>query len=387
MEAEHDGAQQGPGHGLDGNNRAAQADSGKRARQTGRKNRAWFKYCKSLPTHLQKPPGVECAAGVATSAEGCRSEPATHDQERLRGSDPARDEQGRKAGLPEAERCTVWLPQKKRLCSQRRSSPGSLFCIAHLLNPPPMLPQAAASGAPDHSQSVSSAPGSATNRHVEMITCEHCGAAVAAAKLDKHLGRCNVLRKQALLEAAPYFRRDANSGAAPSPEHDAPAGAAGCGQLASLGESEFAARVRAWFQEHVPASVGETMVLEAAGCSALFEASLAVRWPYHLPHPPIHPSIHISSRVCVLGLACVSARAHTRTRARTHTHTHAGTRARAHTHTHTGRGGTAGQERQLAQTSHARFLHRRPCSALRYCQDMYNILYTHAHPPTHTHTQ
>ena len=291
MEAEHDGAQQGPGHGLDGNNRAAQADSGKRARQTGRKNRAWFKYCKSLPTHLQKPPGAECAAGVAASAEGCRSEPATHDQERLRGSDPARDEQGRKAGLPEVERCTVWLPQKKRLCSQRRSSPGSLFCIAHLLNPPPMLPQAAASGAPDHSQSVSSAPGSATNRHVEMITCEHCGAAVAAAKLDKHLGRCNVLRKQALLEAAPYFRRDANSGAAPSPEHDAPAGAVGCGQLASLGESEFAARVRAWFQEHVPASVGETMVLEAAGCSALFEASLAVRWPYHLPHPSIHPSI------------------------------------------------------------------------------------------------
>ena len=30
--------------------------------------------------------------------------------------------QGRRSGLPQAERCSVWLPQKKRFCSQRRCS-------------------------------------------------------------------------------------------------------------------------------------------------------------------------------------------------------------------------------------------------------------------------
>ena len=32
--------------------------------------------------------------------------------------------------------------------------------------------------------------------HKVMTTCQFCFAAVAADKMDKHLGRCNVLRKQ-----------------------------------------------------------------------------------------------------------------------------------------------------------------------------------------------
>ena len=42
------------GVGADGTGKGGEdRESVKRVRPTGRKNKAWFKYCKTLPTHLK----------------------------------------------------------------------------------------------------------------------------------------------------------------------------------------------------------------------------------------------------------------------------------------------------------------------------------------------
>lgn len=104
--------------------------SGKRVRPTGRKNKAWFKYCKTLPTHLKlqtaangSPGGGADAGGGDPSdyesslqpyASGSSNGAAQGTRESRRAADPLRDTQGRRAGLPLEERCTVWISQKKR---------------------------------------------------------------------------------------------------------------------------------------------------------------------------------------------------------------------------------------------------------------------------------
>ena len=242
---------------------------GKRVRPTGRKNRAWFKYCKSLPTHLKRQQHGECGQGHEQEQEpgqkgGAGKDPAPEQDggTSFRASDPSRD-RGRRVGLPEAERCTVWLAQKKRLCSQRRAAPDCLFCLSHLQNPPPEDSKPAAA-------SAAAGP--------SMSSCPSCRALVAAAKLEKHKGRCNVLRREAEQESQPYYLYHVNSGGAEAAAGGGEGGAQGPattlpGTLAELAEHEFASRVLEKFEQHVPSLQEE--VLEAKGCEALFEASRA----------------------------------------------------------------------------------------------------------------
>ena len=238
----------------------AEAGGTKRVRPTGRKNRAWFKYCKSLPTHLKSQHGGD---EVNDRQEGVASGGTS-----FRASDPSRDDQGRRVGLPEHERCSVWLTQKKRLCSQRRA-PDHVWCLSHIQNPPSELQLAGGSAA---AASSFFSPSPAASSAPSMLTCPSCGAVVAAAKLEKHKGRCNVLRREAEQEAQPYFLHHANSGIGFPGEETQKANEPG-GILAGLGEQDFAALILKTFDQHVPPL--EEEVLEAKGCEALFAASLA----------------------------------------------------------------------------------------------------------------
>ena len=233
----------------------AEAGGTKRVRPTGRKNRAWFKYCKSLPTHLKSQHGGD---EVNDRQEGVASGGTS-----FRASDPSRDDQGRRVGLPEHERCSVWLTQKKRLCSQRRA-PDHVWCLSHIQNPPSELQLAGGSAA---AASSFFSPSPAASSAPSMLTCPSCGAVVAAAKLEKHKGRCNVLRREAEQEAQPYFLHHANSGIGFPGEETQKANEPG-GILAGLGEQDFAALILKTFDQHVPPL--EEEVLEAKGCEALF---------------------------------------------------------------------------------------------------------------------
>ena len=274
-----------------------------RVRATGRKNRAWFKYCKSLPTHLKKYEGEGAAdrKGVAAGAPGAAikdsaPENAIGDQREaregcggregasLRASDPSRDKQRRKSGLTAEERCTVFISQKKRLCSQKRHG-CSLFCLAHLQNRPPPpatfeTPALLATTATGATGMVGVGmspftPSQASTSTIATLACRHCGSVVAAAKMEKHLGRCNALRKQSQQEAAPYYLLDANSGSKFSRCSGKHGGGLGGsqGSLAVLGERDFAVKIKECYEKHV--GVLEEHVLQASGLDALFEASLA----------------------------------------------------------------------------------------------------------------
>jgi hypothetical protein len=117
--------------GADGTSEGGEdCGSGKRLRPTGRKNKAWFKYCKTLPTHLklqtaanggpggsgEEDGGTDAGGGKSLKpyASGSSNGAAQGTRESRRAADPSRDTQGRRAGLPMEERCTVWISQKKR---------------------------------------------------------------------------------------------------------------------------------------------------------------------------------------------------------------------------------------------------------------------------------
>ena len=125
------------GVGADGTSEGGEdCGSGKRLRPTGRKNKAWFKYCKTLPTHLklqtaanggpggggEEDGGTDAGEGDSRDdesslqpyASGSSNGAAQGTRESRRAADPSRDTQGRRAGLPMEERCTVWISQKKR---------------------------------------------------------------------------------------------------------------------------------------------------------------------------------------------------------------------------------------------------------------------------------
>jgi hypothetical protein len=285
------------GVGADGTGKGGEdRESVKRVRPTGRKNKAWFKYCKTLPTHLKlqtaknggkggggedrgtdagggDPRDYECsfqtyASGSQIAAQGTR--------ESRRAADPWRDTQGRRAGLPLEERCTVWISQKKRHCSQRRSAPDSLFCFSHLQNPPlkPTCPDVHNGVGSGGARCAAGGGGSGGVEKWGVEKCPHCSAAVGKGKLDKHLGRCNVLRKMAQQQALPYYSLNANSGAATTGDAGE-AGGAGMEDniLYGLDERAFADKVLECYRQHVPPL--DEQVLEAKGCERLFAAALA----------------------------------------------------------------------------------------------------------------
>jgi len=284
-----------------------QADNSKRVRTSGRKNRAWFKYCKSLPTHLKQQQNDVRGDEMCGPGEGNGKEQAEtgmlhgerHEATSLRASDPSRGKQGRRAGLSEEERCTVWMPAKKRLCSQRRSGPLSPFCLIHLQNS--TLPLEQNAPASDPASASSAATGSSACAPLAMMSsCPHCSAAMATSKLEKHFGRCNVLRKQAQLESSHFYLCDANSGGEGgggdcetkttyTAEDDGGGSAVNVGLvgLVGLAERAFASKVKECFDKHVPAL--KENVLQAQGCQALFEASLAGGSESH-PHPHFNSS-------------------------------------------------------------------------------------------------
>jgi hypothetical protein len=157
-----------------------------------------------------------------------------------------------------------------RHCSQRRSAPDSLFCFAHLQNPPlaPTYPDAPTGVGSGGARCDAGGGGSGC-----VEKCPHCSAAVGVGKLDKHLGRCNVLRKLAQQQALPYYSLNANSGAATTDAEEA--GGAGIvdNVLYGLDERAFADKVFECYRHHVPPL--DEHVLEAKGCERLFDAALA----------------------------------------------------------------------------------------------------------------
>ena len=158
-----------------------------------------------------------------------------------------------------------------RHCSQRRSAPDSLFCFAHLQNPPlaPTCPDAPTRVGSGGARCDAGGSGSGG-----VEKCPHCSAAVGVGKLEKHLGRCNVLRKLAQQQALPYYSLNANSGAATTGDAGR-AGGAGMvdNVLYGLDERAFADKVLECYRHHVPPL--DEQVLEAKGCERLFDAALA----------------------------------------------------------------------------------------------------------------
>jgi hypothetical protein len=118
-------------------------------------------------------------------------------------------------------------------------------------------------------------PSQASTSTMATLSCRHCRSVVAAAKMEKHLGRCNALRKQSQQEAAPYYLLDANSGSKFSRCSGKDGGGLGGsqGSLAALGERDFAVKIKECYEKHV--GVLQEHVLQASGLDALFEASLA----------------------------------------------------------------------------------------------------------------
>ncbi|EKX43587.1 hypothetical protein GUITHDRAFT_110392 [Guillardia theta CCMP2712] len=146
-----------------------------------RLGRQWHKYCQTLPRHYK---------GGLMSSDEVDAKRAGQNVERRRPEkgDHHKDSH-RRAGLPEHQRCSFWIEQKKRLCSRPRMERSS-FCIGHQV----------AQGADGKEDSS------------EARECEFCRTRILPDRYESHLKRCNVRTREDAMRSCPYYKQDINSG-------------------------------------------------------------------------------------------------------------------------------------------------------------------------------
>eukprot|EP00854_Cymbomonas_tetramitiformis_P006504 gene6504-biopygen6550 len=147
--------------------------------------RQWHRFCRQI-AHIDKD---SAPAETATAAKTVVS------TEHLRYGRVARRD-----GLATDERCSLWLPQKKRFCSRPQLA-GTTLCCQHQLK---------------ESESVS--PAAKPPSQPEREPCPHCMTLLLPAKLSSHISkRCEAAQRQVEMEQQVFFHRGVNSGEAHSP--------------------------------------------------------------------------------------------------------------------------------------------------------------------------
>jgi len=169
-----------------------------------RPSRDWINFCRALPfRYFHK----KANTSAVPSRKSKQSD--TH------GAPPRQKPKVR------VDQCEYIVPKKRRRCNLART-PGTKFCGIHQSqhqhttesrNDKSDTQHATQQAKPQEQPQLSSSSNAGGTSKGKQVPCPHCGDLLREKKLNRHLKKCNAIRRKEKSEAQPYFVRDLHVGA------------------------------------------------------------------------------------------------------------------------------------------------------------------------------